>query len=216
MFIEKKASKNSLANRKLLHGYGINDAEYMVRCRDANSDELFCPYYKKWSGMITRCYSKRLHEKSPTYKDCFVCDEWLTFSNFKLWMKQQDWKGMELDKDLLVSGNKSYNPNTCIFVPRYINTLIIDCGASRGENKKGVCFDKAKGKYLASCREYGKNRYLGRYKTEEEAWVVYNCFKSNHIREVVKTWGLSEKLSLALLRIADQYIVTRKHDSIEP
>ena len=32
--------------------------------------------------MITRCYSKKYHEKEPTYKECYVCDKWLKLSGF--------------------------------------------------------------------------------------------------------------------------------------
>ncbi|WP_423172691.1 hypothetical protein, partial [Stenotrophomonas sp. CASM112] len=47
-------------------------------------------------------------------------------------------KGFELDKDLLIKGNKVYSENTCIFIPAEINLLLIKREASRGEHLIGV------------------------------------------------------------------------------
>ena len=77
-----------------------------------------CPYYMKWHGMLQRCHSVAYikKKKNPTYKDCWACDEWLLFSNFKAWMRAQEWEGKHIDKDLLITGNKKkYSPETSYF-----------------------------------------------------------------------------------------------------
>lgn len=104
---------------------GINDADYPVTKR-SDIDDWKCPYYHKWHNMLTRCYCKAYQKKNPTYQDCTVCEEWLTFSNFRRWMEQQDWKGNHLDKDLLVTGNKIYSPQTCTFLHPTVNYFIRD------------------------------------------------------------------------------------------
>lgn len=83
--------------------------------------------YKTWARMMTRCYSE---SSTKLYKDCYVCDEWHNYSNFKKWFDKNYYnvyvKRMDLDKDILVKGNKLYSPNTCIFVPHDINILFRD------------------------------------------------------------------------------------------
>lgn len=78
---------------KLVYGVGINDADYPTTQREKVNGEWKitwrCLYYDRWVSMLTRCYSSKCHEKQPTYKGCSVCDEWLTFSNFRKWMEQQ-------------------------------------------------------------------------------------------------------------------------------
>lgn len=113
---------------RLVSGVGINDANYSVCVVDKSTNKIVwsCPYYVKWANMLNRCYNKRYQKVQPTYKDKYVCEEWLIFSNFRAWMEDQVWDGLELDKDILVKGNKIYSPITCAFVPRKINMVLKD------------------------------------------------------------------------------------------
>lgn len=150
--------------------------------------------YNTWHGMLQRCYSKKLHEKHPTYKDCNVCNEWLNFQNFAKWYDENYYeiKGerMHLDKDILVKGNKIYSPETCIFVPERINTLFIKSDKIRGNYPIGVSYDKEYNKYVSVCKVYDfknkkqKLKKIGRYNTPEEAFISYKNFKEKYIKEV--------------------------------
>ncbi len=176
-FIERPASTMSLAKRKLVFGKGINDADYLISYKGEDGKQITCPYYIKWYNMLKRAYCPKYHAKQPTYVNCSVSPEWLTFSKFKSWMVQQDWQGNELDKDLLVKGNKVYGPTTCIFVPRDVNSLFLDHGAARGAFPIGVDYHKPNNKYRASCRVRGKVTHIGCYQTPEAAHRAYNSFK---------------------------------------
>jgi len=72
--------------------------------------------YVSWHGMLQRCYSEAFKTKSPTYRLCTVCEKWHNFQNFAQWFDLHGEKGLQLDKDILVEGNKIYSPETCIFV----------------------------------------------------------------------------------------------------
>ena len=168
---------------KLLYGVGINDANYNTQPM-IGSKQVMCKYYSTWKSMLERCYDSKYQTKYPTYIGCTVTEEWLTFSNFRNWMMLQDWEGKCLDKDTLAQGNKIYSPETCIFVTNAINLLFIKRDAGRGEYKLGVSFHKKKGKYISQCKIDGKNKFLGYYLTEEEAYQVYVSFKTAHIRTI--------------------------------
>ena len=85
--------------------------------------------YVCWKGMIKRCYDVKFQEKQPTYKGVTVCKEWLCYANFKKWYDEHIYtienEIIQLDKDILIKGNKLYSPNTCIFVPHRINSLFV-------------------------------------------------------------------------------------------
>lgn len=86
--------------KQLVHGMGFNDADYVVYPR-INGKQIMCPFYSKWANMLKRCFSSKYQETHPTYIGCSVIKKWLTFSNFRSWMINQDWKDKVLDKDTL-------------------------------------------------------------------------------------------------------------------
>lgn len=157
--------------KKLIHGVALNDADYAVNPR-LNGNRVMCKFYQTWKGMLERCYSEKFKAKQPTYTGCSVCDDWLTFSNFKRWMEKQDWQGKELDKDILFNGNKIYSPETCVFLDSVTNNFTTDRGAARGEWPIGVYFNKRVGKFMARC-----NNQLTR---KQEHLGYFDCPNQSH------------------------------------
>ena len=164
--------------KKLLYGVGINDADYVVQRKETvgyvdGKQKLIwiCPFYKTWTNMIKRCYSIKTQNNQPTYIGCTVSDEWLTFSVFKKWMESQYWEGKQLDKDLLVEGNKVYSPETCVFVTRMVNNFTTDRGNDRGEFLIGVIWYKPIEKFISQCSNpfTKKKENLGYFTSEQEA-----------------------------------------------
>ena len=178
-FLEVPAGKESMVRRRPVYGMGINDADYEI-----SRGNNICPFYRKWVNMLERCYCETYQQKQPTYKGCKVCDEWLIFSNFKAWMKNQDWKDKELDKDILIPGNKIYSSVTCVFVPRRVNGLLVDCGGRRGKFPLGVSFHKYSGRFRAYCNVNGKIKHVGYYDSSEDATDAANIAKSDEIKRV--------------------------------
>ena len=146
--------------------------------------------YNAWGNMLKRCYNKKEIEKYPTYRDCYVCDEWHNFQNFAEWYTEQKGydENYELDKDLLISGNKVYSPDTCMLAPSQINSLLLDCGARRGEYPVGVCYDKKLGKFKAQISIDGKPRHIGFFKTVEQASEAYQIAKKANIKRMALEW----------------------------
>lgn len=196
-FVEVKAGVMSLTRNKLVNGVGINDSWYFTE-RVIDGKRVSCPYYARWSAMLSRCYSKAYQLNQPTYVGCSVCDEWLVFSNFKMWMEKQDWKGKHLDKDILVQGNKVYSPETCIFVTRSINNLLNDSGRTRGLTRQGVSFKVDRNKYQASVCINGRKKFLGCFADEQSAFKAYKLAKYEIIKELAEKQA--EPLRSALLK----------------
>ena len=79
--------------------------------------------YYVWHAMMQRCYDPKYQAKQPTYIGCSVCDEWHNFQNFAEWAEPRYKEGLALDKDIKVSGNKIYSPDTCTFVTQTENNI---------------------------------------------------------------------------------------------
>ena len=162
-------------------GYG----KYKSRKNNIKTEE-----YIKWGSMLTRCYSEKLKERR-NYIECTVCDEWHNFQNFAEWYNNHkyylpDVDVLDLDKDIKIKGNKIYSPNTCILIPKRLNSIILNRHNDRGNNCIGVHYNNKINKYIASCNTLNsKNSYLGVYKTELEAFDAYKKAKENEIRKVL-------------------------------
>jgi len=193
VFIERKVNPASKSARRSILGVGVNDAPYKISFNGA-----LCPYYLKWANMIDRCYSRKIQKIQPWYSDCYVCDEWLIFSNFKKWMTKQDWKGKALDKDILIQGSKVYSPDTCFFIPTYLNNLLIQKKESKRKRLSGVSYDPRTKRFMASCSIYSKQLHVGCFGTEIEAHEAYKKVKYAHIRRVAEDF--QEPIKSALLR----------------
>ena len=180
---------------KLLHGVGINDADYPVIHHDKNRKIVWrCPFYKVWSGMISRCYTDR----QRCYIDCSVVPEWHSFMTFRSWMITQDWKGKCLDKDIIMPLNRIYAPNTCIFITQDINKLLNEQSEKRGKYPLGVYFNKPIKRFVASVRIYGKSTHLGCFDSADDAETAYKTAKSKHIHEIALN-QCDERIRIALL-----------------
>ena len=198
-FPNTPANALSITRRRSILGIGINDAPYMVSPR-INGKRPVCPFYRVWADVLQRCYSPKYQAKYPTYVGCITCPEWLVFSVFRAWMVKQDWQKKQIDKDLIIPGNKMYSPETCLFVTAAINSLLLNCTSARGKHPQGVSFNKHARKFVARISIHGNNKHLGYFETPEEAEPVYIKAKSNHIRDVAE--GEKEPLRSALLRHA--------------
>ncbi len=168
-----------MKRKSKIYGIAHNDADYPVvkhAVLDGKKRIVWrCPYYTRWYDMIRRCYSSSMPLKQKNYSECSVSDDWLSFTNFKEWMEKQDWKGKELDKDLLQKGNKIYGADKCVFVDSLTNTFTEDCGASRGDHLIGSSLNKALGKFESYCRNpfTKKLERFGLHETSESAHAAW-------------------------------------------
>ena len=168
-------------------GVGILGTKYPSEVNGVQTKE-----YKLWTSMLVRCYSDSFKKKHPTYEDCEVSNNFKSYEYFYEWCHKQvgfNNKGWQLDKDLLVKGNKVYSENVCIFIPKEINTLLVKREASRGEYLIGVSWHKTKKAFVARVnKNKGKPEWLGLFKTEIEAFNTYKTAKEAFVKEQANKW----------------------------
>lgn len=199
---------------RLVCGVGINDAPYKVLVRLENGKTWQCPFYTKWKSMLTRCYGKLYKSENPSYLDCMVFKDWLLFSNFRSWMESQDWRGKDLDKDILIKGNGLYSPETCVFVSHSLNSFIADFKSGK-KYLKGVGFHKDVGKFTARIADGNSSVSgsvtLGYFKTQEEAHLCYCKKKLELAYKIIEEEAPEQRVADALIkRYTDQLTEAEK------
>lgn len=166
--------------RALVYGVGINDYEGSV-----TSDAFETKIYRLWKALLQRCYKER-NDACVSYKDCSVCEEWLYYSNFRKWVLENYKEDYQLDKDILIKGNKIYSPDTCLFVPSLINSLIIKQKSRRGDLPIGV--SRKGDKYRAIIRKKCDYVQIGLYDEIEDAFIAYKNEKERYVKEVAQEY----------------------------
>ena len=170
-----------------VYGVGILGTKYPIGVSGVITKE-----YELWCHMLERCYSDAYKKKKPTYEGCEVSNNFKSYEYFYEWCHNQigfGIEGFELDKDLLIKGNKVYSEDSCVFLHKDINLLLTKRTASRGEYLIGVCWDKKASAFVAKVsKNKGKREHLGYFKTEMEAFNAYKKAKEAFVKEQATKW----------------------------
>lgn len=171
---------------KLILGVGFNSkGKYKTKIGGA-----YTSAYSTWRNMLRRAYCQNTRKKQPTYINCSVAERWHDFQGFAEWFENHKYSncGYQLDKDLLILGNKIYAPDRCVFVPRQLNNLLNGCAAARGQYPQGVCFDKRRNKFQTYINIDGKREHLGYFDCPQEAYNAYKIAKEAYVKEKALEW----------------------------
>ena len=170
-----------------VYGFGVLGTKYLASINGVQTKE-----YKLWCCMLVRCYSDSFKKKQPTYEGCEVSENFKSYEYFYEWCNKQIGfgnKDRHLDKDLLIKGNKVYSENTCVFLPKEVNSLLTKREALRGENLIGVSWNKTNKAFVAMVnKNKGKSEHLGYFKTEIEAFNTYKQAKEAFVKEQANKW----------------------------
>ena len=175
--------------RSLCYGVGINDVmiPYFTRTRT----------WRTWTGIIRRTDNrdpKWINEQNKEhYIGCTLDSRWYRLSVFKEWIEQwDDYGNKEVDKDILIPGNKIYGPDTCLMVRPIVNAWFKPNVI--GDLPRGVCLNSAwkRGKspnpYRAQITPIdGKRTALGYYATVEESSAVFEKARREQIQVLIET-----------------------------
>lgn len=144
---------------------------------------------RTFHGIVQRCRVGGSRQKvNPRYVGC--TNSFNTLEVFTDWAVNQVGynKGFDLDKDILIRGNKNYSEDTCVFVPQEINSLLISSNSVRGEWPVGVCYSKQNSKFKATYTRNGKTVYLGYFNSPEAAFQAYKTAKEAFIKQQATKW----------------------------
>ena len=174
-----------------VYGVGILGTKYPPSVNGRTTKE-----YDLWYSMLRRCYSDNSKKKYPTYEGCEVSDNFKSYEYFYEWCHKQIGFGVDgngnpfqLDKDLLVKGNKVYSEDSCVFLPQEINLLLTKRDNNRGKHLIGVSWSNTSKSFIARvAKNKGKQEYLGSFNTEIEAFNAYKTAKESFIKEQAEKW----------------------------
>jgi hypothetical protein len=136
---------------------------------------------------------------------------WYSFTAFKAWAEKQDWVGKQLDKDLLVPGNRVYGPDACCFVPQYINLTVV------GLNSDGYVFraNKRSKQYEAGVTEDGRSLWIGSYDTAEEARAAWLRKRAEMIEKAVDRYRKESSPDQRVIAALEAIILKLKPIEVE-
>lgn len=206
----KKTSKHTLLYK------GVEDPTIQLQGRGIFDTY---PEYNKskacilWRSIFNRCYRASSLKRRPSYEGCSVSEEWTVFSRFKKWYDNNYIEGWHLDKDLKVKGNKVYGEDFCIFVPQVLNSLTVNSTAIRGDLPVGVTVcDSLTNPFKVDIKftEGGimKRKYLGCFKTKEDAFYKYRSAKLEVIRNKSEDLYSKGIITEELLKIMLNYDIS--------
>lgn len=175
----------------------LGEGKYQSKIGDAKVKA-----YTIWGAMIRRCYNEAQQVRQPTYLGCTVVEEWHNYQNFAKWYEANYVEGWDMDKDLLVTGNKVYSPDTCCFIPPEVNAFFTYDRVTKGSTPTGVSYRaERKSPFIVTCFDADTGGKLNRsFKTVEEALSLYKNKKELQARWLADKYKdrLSEKAYTAL------------------
>lgn len=171
---------------KFFYGVGyIGDGDHSLTIDGKKTDS-----YAKWHSMLQRCYDKQPNRKLETYIDCAVSEEWKDYQCFAEWLVNNPYygNGYELDKDLLVKGNRVYSAETCCLIPSAINMLLICRNSIKRNYPMGVSRLGGTDRFVAKISVSNKSVHLGVFLTVEDARNAYVTAKENYVKTKALEW----------------------------
>lgn len=173
--------------------------------------------YQLWNAMHNRC------DKHKNYKDCYVCEKWMSLKNFIEDIQKIDnynlWKEhiydkrnpYELDKDIKSNGiNKCYCPDECIFILQKDNVK---------QSNKTMNYEFAKGENSywhnnGNLMKGENNPFYGKHHTEDTKEKIKEKAKGRKLSDNTKQ-KISQSLNKKVCQLNGKGEVVKIWNSIK-
>lgn len=167
--------------------------QWLQRVGTGNSNTYQTRASILWGNLKRRL--KALQPRDETYYGSN--NLFLNFQDFAQWCQDvpnyvaidKNGRFYQLDKDILIPGNRDYSHSTCCFVPAELNMIF-----SKGNNKTnkllmGTCLEPKSGKFVTHIGGLGLlHGYAGIYETEMEAHRVWQLGKIKVLNNAIQTF----------------------------
>ena len=145
----------------LINGKGYFDVMTVEEyCNKRNSKA-----YQIWTNILYRV-------GGLGYQDVNVCNEWMLFSRFEEFHNRWYQEGYAIDKDLLSGDTKVYSPNTCTYMPGYLNNSI-----TPEFSKREYDFKKSNGVYYYDIADIKLRIYSATMDEIVHKYAIYRCVR---------------------------------------
>lgn len=172
-----------------------NSAGIWVRSYTEVVEGIRYQYYTRagmlWNSILSRCNPNGAEQKrNSAYRG--VENKFKDFQSFASWCQTQNGylnsdngEYWPIDKDLIQPGSKTYSEETCCFVSKAVNTVLLSCKAARGEYPIGVHKDPDSKNFISQCSGHTPRR-LGSFSTPVEA---HRAWQRAKLRQLTKALG---------------------------
>lgn len=188
----------------------IGEGPYKTGTKDTSTgsiNEYTDKAYVCWSNLIHRCYNPQRHDYTRYgARGVLVSEGFKNFQNFCEFFSKRWSEGLQLDKDILFDGNNMYSEATCVFVPPYINNLIVHSKNNLNGYPIGVFYKNRAAKMV---NEH-TNPYVSQLNGEQA--VAFNCPLKAH-----KAWqeAKADKIFESVNRYSEEkFFDTRVADAL--
>lgn len=131
-------------------------------CKNYNKESKI---YKKWIGMITRCYESSPQRKYYFNKGVAVFPKWKDYYVFEKWAINNGFEeGLEIDR---INNSLGYYPENCRFVTKSVNMRNTDATFKINLNGENIPF-------LDLCTRYN----ISQYNTAAIHWRLKNGWET--------------------------------------
>lgn len=169
---------------------------YGVGYNDTKANGLTSEYHSSFEANLKRVYSHYwIVENRPSYILATTSDDFLYESNYVKFREANYYtyispisgeeESPDLDKDILLEGNKHYSYDLVAYVPQFVNQAMTE-KESDSELPLGVT--KLKGSFKMSITKFGKTISEKGFKTAQEAHKAWQKEKIEYLKTVAEKY----------------------------